>query len=111
MRRIGFYITDFAGYEGFTVSDFDELVARGAVKIEGRDDDSARGYLDAGDNADWAKQTLDLFIPDGDGGLRQVRNTTDLREYLRMRGMTAEEFKRLPVYRLALRKQPWLREL
>ena len=56
MRRIGFYITDFAGYEGFTVSDFDELVASGAVKIEGRDDELARGYLDAGDNADWTSR-------------------------------------------------------
>jgi len=34
MRRIGFYISDFADYAGFTVSDFDDLVARGAVTID-----------------------------------------------------------------------------
>jgi hypothetical protein len=35
MRAIGFYITDFLGDpEGFTVSDFDELLERGLVRIE-----------------------------------------------------------------------------
>jgi hypothetical protein len=31
IRRIGFYISDFADYPGFTVSDFDDLLDRGAI--------------------------------------------------------------------------------
>lgn len=31
MRRIGFYISDFADYSGFTVSDFDDLLQRGLI--------------------------------------------------------------------------------
>jgi hypothetical protein len=31
MRRIGFYITEFADYAGFTVFDFDELLDRGVI--------------------------------------------------------------------------------
>lgn len=31
MRRIGFYITDFADYSGFTASDFDDLLDRGVI--------------------------------------------------------------------------------
>ena len=68
-------------------------------------------YIDDGDNADWTKQTLDFLLPDGVEGMRRVRSRDDMREYLQMSGMTVEEFKRLPAYRLALRRQPWLREL
>ena len=65
-------------------------------------------YLDAGRSADWTKQTLDFFVPDGAGGMRRVRSCSDVREYLRMSGMTVADFKRLPAYRLALRRQSWL---
>jgi hypothetical protein len=34
MRKIGFYITDYADYSGFTVSDFDDLVTRGVVTVK-----------------------------------------------------------------------------
>lgn len=68
-------------------------------------------YLDEGDSADWTKQSLDLFVSDAVDGMRRVRNCDDVLEYLRMNGMTVEDFKRLPAYRLALRRQPWLREL
>lgn len=35
IRRIGFYITDVShDADGFTVSDFDELVRRGTISIE-----------------------------------------------------------------------------
>lgn len=33
MRLIGFYITDFSDYSGFTVSDFDRLISRGAITV------------------------------------------------------------------------------
>jgi hypothetical protein len=33
MRRLGFYITDFADHSGFTVTDFDGLVERGVITI------------------------------------------------------------------------------
>jgi hypothetical protein len=33
MRRLGFYITDFADYAGFTVADFDALVERGVIVV------------------------------------------------------------------------------
>ncbi len=33
MRRLGFYITDFADYSGFTVSDLDALIQRGTITI------------------------------------------------------------------------------
>ena len=113
MRRIGFYISDFADYAGFTVSDFDDLVSRGVVTIEEADAGSGGGPLSIGegDNADSTKETLDFFIRDGAGGMRRVRSSDDVREYLRMSGMTVDEFKRLPAYRLALRQHPWLREL
>lgn len=67
--------------------------------------------IDDGDNADWTKQTLDLLVLDGVEGMRRVRSRDDMRDYLRMSGTTVEEFKRLPAYRVALRRQPWLREL
>jgi hypothetical protein len=36
LRALGFYITDWAGGPaGFTISDFDDLVAHGLVKVEG----------------------------------------------------------------------------
>lgn len=36
MRRIGFYITDFShDADGFTVSDLDEMISRGTIKVEG----------------------------------------------------------------------------
>lgn len=68
-------------------------------------------YIDEGDNADWTKQTLDFLISNEVGGMRRVRNCDDVLEYLRMNSMSVEEFKELPAYRLALRRQPWLREL
>lgn len=68
-------------------------------------------YIDDGDNADWTKQTFDFLVPDGFEGMRRVRGSDDTREYLQMSDMTVEEFKRLPAYRLALRRQPWLQEL
>src|SRR5215467_452884 len=40
MRRIGFYITDFADYSGFTVSDFDDLLTRGVVNETDRNRDA-----------------------------------------------------------------------
>jgi hypothetical protein len=33
MRRLGFYITDFADYSGFTVSDLDDLIRRGTIVV------------------------------------------------------------------------------
>lgn len=37
LRRIGFYITDFShSAEGFTVSDFDEMLARGTIRGQSR---------------------------------------------------------------------------
>jgi hypothetical protein len=33
MRRLGFYISDFADYPGFTVSDLDALIQRGTITI------------------------------------------------------------------------------
>jgi hypothetical protein len=33
MRAMGFYITDYTSQRGFTVSDFDDLVSRGAIVI------------------------------------------------------------------------------
>jgi hypothetical protein len=33
MRAIGLYITDFADYSGFSVSDFDDLVSRGLIAV------------------------------------------------------------------------------
>lgn len=34
MRRMGFYITDFShDADGFTVSDLDEMVARGTITV------------------------------------------------------------------------------
>ena len=58
-------------------------------------------------NADWTKQTLDLWLP----GWLRVDTIERMREWLKLHDMTAEEFKRLPAYTNALRKQPWLREL
>jgi hypothetical protein len=38
MRAIGFYITDFAtDQQGFVISDFDDLVTRGVIIIDGRE--------------------------------------------------------------------------
>lgn len=68
-------------------------------------------YLHKGDSADWTKQTLDFSVPDGADGMGRVRDCDDMREYFRTIGMTMEELKQMPAYRLALRKQPWLREL
>ena len=42
MRRIGFYISDFAAdYSGFVVSDLDELISRGTISVKGGDIESA----------------------------------------------------------------------
>lgn len=62
-------------------------------------------------NADWTKQTLDFYLPDGRGGLRAVKNVADLREFLRLHRIEVSEFKKTPAYTNALRKQPWMREL
>ncbi len=53
MRRIGFYISDFAGDPaGFVVSDLDDLIARGVIEIveggEPEQDKDARGGLARG---------------------------------------------------------------
>lgn len=52
-------------------------------------------------NADWTKQTWDL----------PVRSLPELRAYLQDHGITIAQFKALPVYRLNVRKLPWLRRL
>lgn len=52
-------------------------------------------------NADWTKQTWDL----------PVHTLVGLREYLKGRGMTPAQFKKLPVYQLNVQKLPWLRKL
>jgi hypothetical protein len=62
-------------------------------------------------NADWTKQTLDLFLPGGEGSFMPVDTIERMREWLRLHNMPAEEFKRLPAYTNAVRKQPWLRRL
>jgi hypothetical protein len=37
LRRIGFYITDYSrGADGFTVSDFDEMLGRGTIRRRSR---------------------------------------------------------------------------
>jgi GIY-YIG catalytic domain len=42
MRRIGFYISDFAAdYSGFVVSDLDELISRGTITVKGGEIESA----------------------------------------------------------------------
>ena len=42
MRRIGFYISDFAtDYSGFVVSDLDELMSRGTISVKGGDIEAA----------------------------------------------------------------------
>jgi hypothetical protein len=33
MRRIGFYISDYADYPGFVESDLDDLIARGTITV------------------------------------------------------------------------------
>src|SRR5204863_2756509 len=33
MRAIGFYISDFADYPGFTASDLDDLIQRGTITV------------------------------------------------------------------------------
>ena len=55
-------------------------------------------------NADWTKKTLDFFLPDGQ---RPVENLDDLRAYLRLHRISVEDFKQMPAYTNALRKQPW----
>ncbi len=52
-------------------------------------------------NADWAKRTWDLPFD----------NLADLRAYLSLRGITPEQFRRLPVYQLNLARKPWLKGL
>jgi hypothetical protein len=37
LRRIGFYITDYShSADGFTVSDFDEMLSRGTIRRRSR---------------------------------------------------------------------------
>lgn len=52
-------------------------------------------------NADWTKQSWDLAAMD----------LPSLRVQLAAENMPAEEFKRLPVYRLNVEKLPWLKDL
>lgn len=33
MRKLGFFITDYADYPGFVESDLDELIARGTIMV------------------------------------------------------------------------------
>ena len=37
-----------------------------------------------------------------------MKNLVDLREYLRLHRIDVDEFKRMPAYTNALRKQPWM---
>lgn len=55
-------------------------------------------------NADWTKQSLDLF---------GVSNVEELRQWIEGAGTTVAHFKTLPVYTLALAsgKYPWLADL
>ena len=53
-------------------------------------------------NADWLKMTWDLL---------DITNVEELKEYLKAKGKTVEEFKKLPAYYLALEDAPWLKEL
>lgn len=53
-------------------------------------------------NADWSKQTWDVSLP---------QSLEEMREWLHKRGMTAEEFRRLPLYKYNVDKIPWLRDL
>jgi hypothetical protein len=62
MRRLGFYITDFADYAGFTVSDLDDLIRHGTIAVAPGDEPATRattarlaprsgGEVDAGRSA------------------------------------------------------------
>lgn len=53
-------------------------------------------------NADWTKGTWDLT------GIDSVEK---LRDMLAQRGESVAAFKKRPVYRMNLKKQPWLKEL
>jgi hypothetical protein len=76
------------------------------------DDGRERMNLDADPrNADWTKQTLDLYLPADGAGMRHVATVEDMRRWLELSGMTVADFKALPAYTNALRKQPWLKEL
>ena len=55
-------------------------------------------------NADWTKQSWDLPFQGPD-------DLQNLRDFIRSSGMTVEQFKRLPVYRLNVDKMSWVREL
>jgi hypothetical protein len=33
MRKLGFFITDYADYPGFVESDFDSLISRGTITV------------------------------------------------------------------------------
>ena len=45
-------------------------------------------------NADWTKQTQDVFIEAKDGALRPVKNIAELKKTT---GMSSSELKKLPV--------------
>lgn len=45
MRRLEFYITDFADYSGFTVSDLDELIRRGTIVVPPEGEEAAASGL------------------------------------------------------------------
>lgn len=64
--------------------------------------DRPRFDLDADpDNADWTKGTWDL----------PVHDVESLRAYLAAQRRTVAAFKRLPIYRMNVKKLPWLRDL
>ena len=56
------------------------------------------------ENADWTKSTSDFAT--------EIPSTVEaVREMLRERRTTVQDFKRLPAYTLAVKAHPWLREL
>jgi hypothetical protein len=59
--------------------------------------------LNSLENADWPKRTWDLHF----------RNVEELREHIRLKGWTVEQWKELPVYKWAIENgyPAWLKEL
>jgi len=52
-------------------------------------------------NADWTKQSWDLGVD----------NVEDLRRLLKAFGIPVRKFKRLPVYKLNVKRLKWLKDL
>ncbi len=63
-----------------------------------------------GGSSDWAKETLDYYVPDGS---RRVENADELRAAIEGAGDTVERFKQRDAYTLALNSgnYPWMTEL